>query len=516
MHSIVKIFIGSLLFFFIDTGIVCGQLQILLSDPEAVMNPVNYPHFAYFPDGHISVLPDEDGYIMFWAEFESHRSIGTSQFVEDQTSLEPANAVFGRRGNFDTYDNGGSWLMSVFRIEGDSLIGFFHAEDHWYPHTSNNIAWKSLGVTYSGDEGKTWSEGNQIITSPKEKPETPEWGGSGDCCVIWDHINNRWICYYQEHNIYMAVSEDPKGVPGSWKKYYNGAFEEPGLGGQQTKVPGLIPGANPSVHWNTYLEKWVMVWHGWSPAQIYLSVSEDAINWETPQSIIVSTISGRAWYPTIIGITDVEAGQIAKIYYADIASDFSFRNFETRTITFIDEQNNEPAIARIDAPADGSTINDIGFIIKTSADNLKAGVNEVEFYVNDILVGTDDTYPFELEWIAEESGEYKIQTFIIDNNNDRIASDIVNITLNYTVGIKKLSRNSDLAWITTVVENTLTVNMQAGNKQLSIYDLLSNKVFSKELVNEHTEIDVSGLSPGLYFLLIKNDRSFQTLKFIKR
>ena len=327
--------IFSLLFNYL---IVYGQWQVELSDAEDVANPVNYPLFAWYPDGHISVLPDGNDYIMFWAEFESHRSMGSTQFVEDQIALQPSNAVFGGRGNYDSYDNGGSWLMSVFREQNSDFIGFFHAEDHWYPHTTNDIAWKSIGVTYSNDKGVTWQNGNQIITSATPKPATPTWGGTGDCCVVWDHINNRWLCYYQEHTISMAISTDPKGAPGTWKKYYFGGFTEDGLGGRQSPLPTLasVPGGNPSVHWNTYLLKWVMVWHGWNPTNIYVSVSSDGINWDTPKSIIVSEIGGRAWYPTIIGDTDVQAGQVAKIYYADIAPDFSYRNFKSRTITFFD------------------------------------------------------------------------------------------------------------------------------------------------------------------------------------
>lgn len=325
-------------FSFFNYLILYGQWQVELSDAVDVANPVNYPHFAYYPDGHISVLPDGSEYIMFWAEFESHRSVGTTQFVEDQTALQPGNAVFGRRGNFNTYDNGGSWLMSVFRRQNDDFIGFYHAEDHWYPHTTNDIAWKSIGVTYSNDKGKTWQAGNQIITSAAPKPATPTWGGTGDCCVVWDPVNSRWLCYYQENTISMAISTDPQGAPGTWKKYYFGGFTEDGLGGRQSPLPSLasVPGGNPSVHWNTYLLKWVMVWHGWNPTSIYISASDDGITWDTPKSIIVSDIGGRAWYPTIIGNTDVEAGQVAKIYYADIAADFSYRNFKSRTITFMD------------------------------------------------------------------------------------------------------------------------------------------------------------------------------------
>ena len=363
-------------FSFFNYLILYGQWQVELSDAVDVANPVNYPHFAYYPDGHISVLPDGSEYIMFWAEFESHRSVGTTQFVEDQTALQPGNAVFGRRGNFNTYDNGGSWLMSVFRRQNDDFIGFYHAEDHWYPHTTNDIAWKSIGVTYSNDKGKTWQAGNQIITSATPKPATPTWGGTGDCCVVWDPVNSRWLCYYQENTISMAISTDPKGAPGTWKKYYFGGFTEDGLGGRQSPLPSLasVPGGNPSVHWNTYLLKWVMVWHGWNPTRIYISASDDGITWDTPKSIIVSEIGGRAWYPTIIGNTDVEAGQVAKIYYADIAADFSYRNFKSRTITFMD-----PSLS-VDEQANN------GFFISPCPSKERIKLNGLPFGDKEILI----------------------------------------------------------------------------------------------------------------------------------
>jgi hypothetical protein len=313
----------------------------------------------------------------------------------------------------------------------------------------------------------------------------------------------------------MAVSADPKGAPGTWKKYYNGAFTEDGLGGQHTKVPGLIPGGNPSVHWNTYLKKWVMVWHGWSPPNIYLSVSEDGINWEEPKSIIVSSISGRTWYPTIIGNTDVEAGQIAKIYYADIAGDFSFRNFETRTITFFDTENLDPTTAKIDAPVDGATLNVSRFTIKTSAWNLKATVKRVEFFVNDLLVGTDYTFPYELEWTADKKGEHKIQTFFIDNVNTVIASDIIKINLDFNVGINALSRDSDLAWLTSMDENQITANIPGGKKRVSIYNLSSQIVYCKDIFEEQLVIDISYLNPGVYILVVDTGQNSLRKKFIK-
>ena len=81
-------------------------------------------------------------------------------------------------------------------------------------------------------------------------------GGSGDFCVVYDNLNSRWVCYYQEHYLYMAISNDFRALPGSWFKYYQEGFTEPGLGGKENPIKGLKshPGGNPSVLFNMYLK----------------------------------------------------------------------------------------------------------------------------------------------------------------------------------------------------------------------------------------------------------------------
>jgi hypothetical protein len=57
-----------------------------------------------------------------------------------------------------------------------------------------------------------------------------------------------------------------------------------------------------------------------------MSSSIDAYEWTTPQRVACSPKQGgRNWYPTILGESDVLAGETARLYYAgfhDAARDF--------------------------------------------------------------------------------------------------------------------------------------------------------------------------------------------------
>ena len=310
-----------------------------------VPNRAAVPTYNITPDGHVSVLPDGNGrWLMFWSEFADYRTVGTGPHPEDQTQLTPTTPVFGGRDtSVCRWDNGGSWLMNVYRLADGRLVGFYHAEDHWCNVANpDGVAWKSIAVTYSTDDGVTWSPGQQIITSSASKPATPvingvdQWGGDGDPTVIWDPSHSRWVAFYQDGTLRMAISTDPTGAPGSWHKYDNGSFSQPGLGGQDSSLTQLDrnAGANPSVHWNSYLDEWVMVWGGWD-GNVYIASSTDLIAWSTPRVLATSTFTaGHAWYPTIIGDSDTAAGQTAQLYYADLSSDFTTRHFVTRSITF--------------------------------------------------------------------------------------------------------------------------------------------------------------------------------------
>lgn len=99
------------------------------------------------------------------------------------------------------------------------------------------------------------------------------------------------------------------------------------------KALDKVTGANPSVMWNTFLNKWVMVYGSWTK-RIYMSFSEDGIVWSAPEKIMGGT-DQPAWYPNLISEDgDLKGGEVVKMYWSDNQNDLGIRDLAYCKIKF--------------------------------------------------------------------------------------------------------------------------------------------------------------------------------------
>ncbi|SMD32817.1 Por secretion system C-terminal sorting domain-containing protein [Reichenbachiella faecimaris] len=357
---------------------------------------------GYFPDGNLNVLKIGSDYYAFWAHYQNYRTIANSPLLQNhENQLNPSTPVFGGRepynGTSNGFDDGGKWFIGVHQ-RNDTLIGFFHSESHWYPRNTGH-AYKSVGVSYSYDNGATWTSGIKAIGHTLTKPVDPAWSGLGDGCVIYNHLDNNWYCYYVpaigSTAISMARSSDRYGAPGTWTKWNNGSFSTAGLGGAETPIADLLeaPGGNPSVHWNSYLQKFIMAWHGWDE-KLYISASDDGITWENARLLIDA--GSRTWYPVIIGANSAEGGQTVTLYYGANFQTDGKRTLTYRTISFTGTNPNQLI-------ADGRyAINNVANnqnLASTDANNWNAAVVYNDVYLDqrwDIVHLGNNVYSLEL------------------------------------------------------------------------------------------------------------------------
>ncbi len=329
----------------------------LMTDRTDIEEKPGIPDRGYWLDGKVTVrkMTGSSYFTTFWPSANSlMQSYCRTPWLEDNiNNLTHGMVVIGKEKNpTPDFSDGGQWFIGVHELPDRSLVGFFHSESHW---PGENCTYKSIGVAYSDDFGMTWTAGDKILSGNEPKPAVSANDGRsyglGDGCVVWNEERQSWICYYSgycpppdggDFMITMAESKDLEGRAGTWKKWDGSGFtvegcdQSTGLGGINTSIKGLAQyhGGNPSVMYNTWLGKWIMVYHCWQRF-IVISYSDDGIVWENTDVIISLDMEpGGSMYPNLIGPEgDVEGGQDIRIYYSTDMVD-GIRTLSMRKISF--------------------------------------------------------------------------------------------------------------------------------------------------------------------------------------
>jgi hypothetical protein len=175
-------------------------------------------------------------------------------------------------------------------------------------------------------------------------------GGHGDFTVLLDKEHQFFYFYFGNYSgpdasqgvaVARLAFADRADPAGHVRKFYDGAWEEPGQEGKVTAIlPASVPWGQPntdafwgpSLHWNTFLNQYVMLLNRtcceprWPAEGIYVSFNGELAspyNWSLPQKILEGVDAG--WYPQIIGLepgmSDKLAGQTARFF---VGSDSRF------------------------------------------------------------------------------------------------------------------------------------------------------------------------------------------------
>jgi hypothetical protein len=270
----------------------------------------------YMPDIGVGIIDNEPGKLrlVFAAGWDSYLVEGT-----DFKHLAKATRVLSPTGKATDFDNGDAGISQVIRA-GDRLFAIYHAEDHLAMPTMKENSepgfYAGVGLVESEDNGQTWIRRGQIIKSdkPKEFKFYPEHNtrGNGLPGAVNDPTGRYAYVYYTDmspengHDLQVCMAradlnEGPP-LPGRWRKYYQGQFREPGIGGKNTPVLSAVAfdesqAMYPHVTWSEYLKNYVMVFNVncWKEAQagkppvhcgIYWATSADAIQWSEPVKLV--------------------------------------------------------------------------------------------------------------------------------------------------------------------------------------------------------------------------------------
>ena len=236
------------------------------------------------------------------------------------------------------------WMESIWRDPNGLVYGWYHQEFGPCP-AGNDLAVPRIGAAISYDGGATFIDMGSIITSGQpvdcDSQNGFVAGGVGDFSVILDQQHEYFYFLYSSYagqleNQGICIARMPYASRlfpnGAVQKYFQGGWTESGMEGRETaifpaKVSWQQPNTNsywgPSIHWNTYLQKYVALMNHscCSPRYpqdgIFVTYSADLSNpqsWNAP--VRLSNDSG--WYPQVMGTgadgSDSLAGQAARLY----------------------------------------------------------------------------------------------------------------------------------------------------------------------------------------------------------
>lgn len=191
------------------------------------------------------------------------------------------------------FDSCGAWLNNAWR-DGTVIRGWYHAESP-NPQCDSN-AWltkKSVAYAESNDGGFSFTKpdysSNQVIVAPLAYTEliTADEGDHhviqmGDYLYMYFLAGRNW----QIHLAHSHISDG--GRPGTWQKYFNGTFSQPGVHGESSPIAVWDDLATSWVSFNTYLNRYVGFSGKWQRG-FGLSLSADGMNWAALPYLIIPT-----------------------------------------------------------------------------------------------------------------------------------------------------------------------------------------------------------------------------------
>jgi len=254
-----------------------------------------------------------------------------------------ADTTFKCNRSIDADDD--YWLGSLWI---DTADGAFYSVVHIefnYVTDWTSCHFRRIGLARSRDLGANWTFIGDIIKG-EDPEEYSQWPanqvidqGCGDMTLFVD--SSFFYCYYLEKTwsdqrsdqskaldgMYVARSaKKDKMMPGTWYKYHNGAWTEPGLGGNDTRIFNL--GCGWTIRYNRYLNAYVAIGYGnwYSDNEVAVGIASctnlSTQNWDTLSDLKTDGWSG--WYYAVSDVSPpadpFTIGKDFRIY----CSDYSF------------------------------------------------------------------------------------------------------------------------------------------------------------------------------------------------
>jgi hypothetical protein len=257
----------------------------------------------------------------------------------------------------DPWPGEGVWMEAVVEDVDGTLYGYYHNENSATMCPGSGKVIPRIGAARSDDHGLSWRPLGLVLEAPPGSFDCTTndmyfVGGVGDFSVQLDAESRDLYIFYSQYSrrtqgvgvarLAWADRDNPVGkamvfANGAWLPARAFTFSS---GTTRWSYPSGVPIFparepwndddtevdafwGPAVHWNLYLERYVMLLNhakdtNWRQDGIYVSFNrrlDDPAGWSAP----VKILSGGRWYPQVMGIetgsgTDKVAGRWARFF----------------------------------------------------------------------------------------------------------------------------------------------------------------------------------------------------------
>ena len=302
------------------------------------------------PDGAITFIREGDS-ARFWmptGDGGNSIEVVTNDFRHFRATTTPAPWELSPIPN--TWESNYTGISKVVRLPSGRLAAMYQAEEH---PCGSQAAGVSIALAISDDNGETWNRQGRILTSPPITKTTCDamvfhgvWSfaatvePTGEYMYAWfsEGSDEVWEDFYGGLRLARAPMSGEL-MPGTWQKYYQGKWEQPGLGGLTsptllTPMPVVAVDRTlsnefagiPSVTWNTAFNQYVAVFT--TMTGFWYATSPDGIEWSDGRQLLKHKVLvtpdravDEAWlyYPTLIDPQASSDGYSASegiLYYA--------------------------------------------------------------------------------------------------------------------------------------------------------------------------------------------------------
>lgn len=310
--------------------------------PSGIVGPTGFD----WSDTQLGVVKSSDGthYLFFGTDGSCHANCNTRTerdgsitrtigFLDDPLGTKPPlEAILPQRTQFKqnnvTYVGGGPVSRVPPGHSGAGNLLMVYSAARWTNLKQQSGNYGFTGLAKSTDEGVTWTDLGFIITAnvPFKAGAAPSVNefDSGLGNLVPDPAGEYFYYYFPDKvkkdgfdgspYTFLSVArvpvdeflhaafddETPRVLP-SFEKYYQGAWDQPGLGGLSTSVLNPQSSAgDPVVIWNEFLKRYVVIFD--DTGTISYADSADGIHWPPAIPLImVSSKVASALYAVPVG-----------------------------------------------------------------------------------------------------------------------------------------------------------------------------------------------------------------------